>query len=227
MPGLGALAAASRVAVAVRATWGKRRNRPVGASLLQPPARRALPTPPCPACPGCRCFPRPQGSAKIGMLMAFGGAVGASLAPLISLAADVDPALVLSAALVTVAIFGTFTFIAMLTSDRPMLYLGGMLMSALGWMFFAGMINTLLGARTLFMTVELFFGLFIFCGFVIFDTQVLLARADEKLAAGGRLTTDDAATAAVRLFLDAVNIFVRVLIILIRNSQKKERKERK
>ncbi|KAA0154144.1 hypothetical protein FNF29_02764 [Cafeteria roenbergensis] len=167
------------------------------------------------------------GSAKIGMLMAFGGAVGASLAPLISLAADVDPALVLSAALVTVAIFGTFTFIAMLTSDRPMLYLGGMLMSALGWMFFAGMINTLLGARTLFMTVELFFGLFIFCGFVIFDTQVLLARADEKLAAGGRLTTDDAATAAVRLFLDAVNIFVRVLIILIRNSQKKERKERK
>lgn len=161
------------------------------------------------------------------MLMAFGGAIGASLAPLISLAVDVDPALVLSAAMVTVAIFGTFTFIAMLTSDRPMLYIGSMLMSALGWMFFAGMVNTLLGSNTLFMTVEVFFGLFIFCGFVIFDTQILIARAEEKLAFGGALNTDDAATAAVRLFLDAVNIFVRVLIILMRNSQKKERKERR
>ena len=59
-----------------------------------------------------------------------------------------------------------------------------------------------------------------FLGYVVFDTQVML----ESVIMGNR----DYIWQAMELFIDLVAIFVRVLIILLRNHEKKgdDRKRR-
>lgn len=168
-----------------------------------------------------------QGTSKVGWFVAFAATIGASLAPLINLAMDIDPTAVLNAVLLTVVVFGTFSFIAAVSSDRPMLWLGGTLISALNWMLLAGFVNMFLRSSWLFMSVEVYGGLILFCGFVVFDTQLLIARASAAVAAGAELGIDEAVNAALHLFMDAVNIFVRILIILLRNAQNNKKKERK
>jgi len=157
--------------------------------------------------------------------MGFSAVVGASLAPLINLAMVVDPTIIVTAALLTAVVFATFSAIATLSPNRSLLYIGGTLSSVLGWLAIASLINIFVRSPLL-LRAEVFIGLFVFCGFVAFDTQLLLARATDKVSSGVRLTIDDAVHAAVHLFMDLVNLFVRILIILLQNS-KKEKKERR
>ncbi len=53
---------------------------------------------------------------------------------------------------------------------------------------------------------ELYFGLFLFCGFILFDTQLIV----EKYNSGNT----DYIWHSIDLFLDFVNIFRRLLVIL-------------
>ena len=53
---------------------------------------------------------------------------------------------------------------------------------------------------------ELYFGLLLFCGFVLFDTQLIVEKFN--------LGNDDFIWHSLDLFLDFVNIFRRLLIIL-------------
>lgn len=56
------------------------------------------------------------------------------------------------------------------------------------------------------MQFELYFGLILFCGFILFDTQLIV----EKFKSGN----NDFIWHSVDLFLDFVNIFRRLLVIL-------------
>jgi FtsH-binding integral membrane protein len=66
--------------------------------------------------------------------------------------------------------------------------------------------------------IELYAGLLIFCGYVMYDTQVIVERAvrGEK----------DYVKHALDLFVDFVAIFVRLMVILAQNEQKREKRER-
>lgn len=68
--------------------------------------------------------------------------------------------------------------------------------------------------------LNLYLGLLVFCGYVVFDTQIIIEKASAHAYTGG---SSDVLGDATSLLIDFVGIFVRLLIILAKNS-KKERK---
>ncbi len=140
------------------------------------------------------------------------------LGPLVESVLDINPSIVLSAFLGTVVIFACFSLAAIYAERRSMLYLGGILGSALSLMTFFGLMNIFFRS-TLIFNFQLYFGLLVFVGYVCFDTQLII----EKASVGDL----DVQRNALDLFLDFVAIFVRILIILANNNKKKNENKRR
>eukprot|EP01041_Mallomonas_annulata_P004319 gene4320-8589_t len=155
---------------------------------------------------------------RLSMLCAFGFLKGTSIGELVHVAIHVDPSIVVTALLGTVAVFSSFSMAALVAKRRSYFFLSGFLGSA-------GMLLGLLGLANMFMwsvqiyLVQLYMGLLLFSGFVIFDTQMIIEKAHQ----GSR----DFAGHASELFIDFVAIFIRLIIILMRNSQKREENDRR
>jgi len=149
--------------------------------------------------------PKQEVSKRLGILLGFSFLEGISLAPLIKHFLDVDPSIVTSAFLGTVCIFGCFSASAYFAQRRSYLFLGGFLGSALSMMLFLSFMNIFFRSIAIFNGL-LYVGLLVFCGFVVFDTQLII----EKAAMGQK----DFIWDSLELFLDFINIFVRLLIIL-------------
>lgn len=152
---------------------------------------------------------------RMGFLTAFAFFSGMSLGPLLDMAMRIEPSIVPTAFLGTSVIFICFTLASLLSSDRKFLYLGGFLMSGLSWMLMLSLLNIFMGS-TLIYNINLYGGLVIMCGFVLYDTQLIV----EKRRRGDQ----DYIWHCVDLFIDFINIFRRLLIIL---SQKEESKKRR
>eukprot|EP00499_Haloplacidia_sp_CaronLabIsolate_P008619 CAMPEP_0196773808 /NCGR_PEP_ID=MMETSP1104-20130614/2994_1 /TAXON_ID=33652 /ORGANISM="Cafeteria sp., Strain Caron Lab Isolate" /LENGTH=235 /DNA_ID=CAMNT_0042143959 /DNA_START=30 /DNA_END=737 /DNA_ORIENTATION=- len=151
---------------------------------------------------------------RLALLAAFGFLHGLGLGGLVEVALDIDPSIVMTAFLGTVVIFGSFSLAALYAKRRSALYLGALLSSAVGVMCLISLFNLFFRSEMAF-NVILYGGLIVFCGYVMFDTQLIV----EKASAGDQ----DVAWHALELFIDFAAIFVRLLIILSKNS-KKERK---
>ena len=75
-------------------------------------------------------------------------------------------------------------------------------------------IISLFGVGTSFaFNLNLYLGLFVFMGYVVFDTQVMVVRAENGVK--------DPVKDSVQLFVDFVAIFVRILIILMKDNKKR------
>lgn len=145
---------------------------------------------------------------RLGLLCGFGFFEGLSIAPLLSFAAFVDPSLIVTAFLGSVAVFSCFAASAVVAKRRSYLYLGGILGSAVTVMLVLSLMNLFFRSVTFYL-VELYGGLLIFSGYVVFDTQMILEKAENG--------SNDVVGHAATLFVDFVAIFVRILIILLRN----------
>ncbi|KAJ7011329.1 hypothetical protein NC653_001684 [Populus alba x Populus x berolinensis] len=80
---------------------------------------------------------------RVGLLMATALLQGASIGPLIDLAIQIDPSVLITAFVGTAVAFGCFSVAAMLARRREYLYLGGLLSSGLSillWLHFASSI---------------------------------------------------------------------------------------
>jgi len=146
---------------------------------------------------------------RIPRLLLFGFFQGASVGSLVELALAVSPIIVLQAFVVTVLVFMTFAVVATLSERRSLLYLYGILGSAMSWLMLASFANFFLGSSALF-GAEIYLGLALFVGYVCADSQMIIERAD--------MGDTDFVRHALELFLDFVAIFVRVLVILIRSK---------
>ena len=156
-------------------------------------------------------------NARLGMLLAFGAAQGISLAPLFGtlVALELSP-VIFNALFGTLLIFGCFSAAVLVAPSRRYLLLGGILSSTLACMFWIGLASRLIGYNG-FLGFELILGLFVFSGYVAFDTQLIIEKAE-------RARYLDSTGDAVELFLDFAAIFVRILVMLL---QKEERREKR
>ena len=149
---------------------------------------------------------------RTAMLCGFGFLKGASIGPLMSALIFIDPAIIMTALMGTITIFICFSLSALVAKRSSYLYLGGILSSALSLMFFLSLANMFFGSVHLY-NLQLYGGLMVFSGFVIFDTQLVL----EKTIMGDR----DFAGHAANLFVDFVAIFIRLAIIIAKMNEKK------
>jgi FtsH-binding integral membrane protein len=144
---------------------------------------------------------------------------GASVGPLIDLAIEIDPSVLISAFVGTALAFGCFSAAAMLAKRREYLYLGGLLSSGLSMVMWLHFASFLFGGSTTFFKFELYFGLLVFVGYMVVDTQEIIERA--------HLGDLDYVKHALTLFTDFVAVFVRILIIMLKNSSEKTEKKKK
>lgn len=152
-------------------------------------------------------------------LLIFGFFQGASVGSLVELALAVNPEIVLWAFVATTTIFACFALGATLSKRRSFFYLSSLLASAMSWLLMATVLNWFLKSEGLF-NVELWGGLVVFIGYVVFDTQLII----EKASSGDR----NYVRHAFDLFLDLAAIFVRVLVILLkREGTSREEENRK
>eukprot|EP01128_Nolandella_sp_AFSM9_P010958 TRINITY_DN7673_c0_g1_i1.p1 TRINITY_DN7673_c0_g1~~TRINITY_DN7673_c0_g1_i1.p1 ORF type:complete len:265 (+),score=87.88 TRINITY_DN7673_c0_g1_i1:64-795(+) len=149
---------------------------------------------------------------RIGLLSAFGFVQGASIGPLIALVLGMNGGqeIIMTAFASTVVIFGCFSAAALTSTRRSYLYLSGAISSGLSTLLVLGLMN-LWFRSPLVDSVRLYLGLIVFVGFILFDTQLIV----EKASLGDR----DFVSHSLTLFLDAINLFVKLLRLMAKKKK--------
>ncbi|XP_057479070.1 bax inhibitor 1-like [Actinidia eriantha] len=160
-----------------------------------------------------------QEQKRVALLMAAALFQGASIGPLIDLAIRIDPSILVSAFVGCGVAFGCFSVAAMLARRREYLYLGGLLSSGLSILFWLHFASSIFGGSAALFKFELYFGLLVFVGYIVVDTQDIIEKA--------HLGDLDYVKHALTLFTDFAAVFVRILIIMLKNSEEKENKKKK
>ncbi|KAF8412928.1 hypothetical protein HHK36_000900 [Tetracentron sinense] len=156
---------------------------------------------------------------RVALLMAAALFQGASVGPLIDLVIKIDPSILISAFVGTAVAFGCFSAAAMLARRREYLYLGGLLSSGISILFWLHFASSIFGGSTAIFKFELYFGLLVFVGYMVVDTQDIIEKA--------HLGDLDYVKHALTLFTDFAAVFVRILIIMLKNASEKDEKERR
>lgn len=155
-------------------------------------------------------------TVKYSLFLGFGFLQGLSVGPLCARALHVDPSILITALVATTCIFICFSLAALYAEKRSYLYLGGGLASWTLVLSLMGLLNIFLRFEFLF-NLQLAIGLLIFIGYVVYDTQMIILKAET----GDR----NHLRHAFELFVDFVAIFVRILIILLKNAEKKKSRD--
>merc|ERR1719410_3201061 len=95
--------------------------------------------------------------------------------------------------------------------DGKYLYLGGTLMSGLSTLMWLGFANIFFRSQLLFQA-HIWIGLAVFCGFIMFDTQMIIRKAKNG--------DKDFIAHSLDLFIDFVQVFRKVLILLMQKVRK-------
>uniref|UniRef100_A0A0D6QXY3 Bax inhibitor 1 n=1 Tax=Araucaria cunninghamii TaxID=56994 RepID=A0A0D6QXY3_ARACU len=158
-------------------------------------------------------------SKRVKLLMAAAACQGASIGPLVELVISIDPSILGTAFVGTGLAFGCFSGAAILARRREFLFIGGLLASGLSILLWLNFASAIFGGSTAVYMFEVYFGLLVFLGYIIFDTQMIIERADHG--------DYDYVKHSLELFTDLAAVFVRVVAIMARNSAAKSEKEKK
>lgn len=132
--------------------------------------------------------------------------MGGMMGPLIHMIVIVDMSILVIASTITALMFAVLTAIAFKSPPGKFLYLEGFLATGLMSLVIIGIMNMFMVNETL-MLVNVYFGLMIFTGYVMYDTSLMIERI--------RNGKTDLMEHALNLFLDVLNIFIRILHIVI------------
>ncbi|KAH7342314.1 inhibitor of apoptosis-promoting Bax1-domain-containing protein [Rhexocercosporidium sp. MPI-PUGE-AT-0058] len=158
---------------------------------------------------------------KYGLWTGFNVTQGALLAPLLFMA---PPALIARAGLYTVAMMGSISFVGATAKQEKYLYLGGPLLAGVALVAVSGFAPLVLPAtavRSLAFSenIWLYGGLAVFGGFTLYDVQKILMHA--RMAERG-LMAKDPVNESISLELDFLNIFIRMVQILMMQQGRKK-----
>uniref|UniRef100_A0A1B6DQD0 Bax inhibitor 1 n=1 Tax=Clastoptera arizonana TaxID=38151 RepID=A0A1B6DQD0_9HEMI len=155
---------------------------------------------------------------RVGLLLGFAFCSGLGMGPLISIAIAINPSIIVTALTCTSLIFVSFSIASMTANRGYWLFLGGTLMTLLSTIILLSFANIFFASQLVFQ-VNLYIGLAVMCGFVLYDTQMII----EKRRNGDK----DFVTHSVDLFIDLIGIFKRILIILMEKEAEKSRDKKK
>lgn len=150
---------------------------------------------------------------RISFLLGFAFFSGMGMGPLLEMAVSINPQIIVSAFICTSVVFACFSMAALTAERGRWLYLGGTLMTMLSALLMLSLANLLLGSKLVFQ-VYLYLGLILMCGFVLYDTQLII----EKRRNGDK----DFVAHSVDLFIDFIGIFRRLVIILADKENRKQ-----
>ncbi|TAQ91625.1 Peptide-methionine (S)-oxide reductase [Chlorociboria aeruginascens] len=158
---------------------------------------------------------------KYGLWTAFNVTQAAFIAPLLFMA---PPAIIGRAALYTVAMMASISFVGATAKQEKYLYLGGPLLAGVAIVAVSGFAPLILPAtavRTLAFTenIWLYGGLAVFGGFTLYDVQKILMHA--RMAEQG-LIQKDSVNESISLELDFLNIFIRMVQILMLQQNRRK-----
>jgi FtsH-binding integral membrane protein len=154
----------------------------------------------------------------MGFLAALAFQMGFLVGPAMHVLVEIHPQLVIQALLYTGASFTSFSLISLLSKRRSFLFLGGIIMTMLQAMFLYRIMGWLTGYGTFGLTY-LMFGLLIACLYIIYDTQIIVERAERG--------DKDVPTHTMMLFVDLFELFIRILQILIKLNEDKDNDRRR
>ncbi|KAL0100342.1 hypothetical protein PUN28_019599 [Cardiocondyla obscurior] len=155
---------------------------------------------------------------RLSYLLGFAFLSGLGLGPLLELVVSIDPSIVMTALVGTTVVFISFSISALLAPRGRWLYLGGTLMSILNVMILFSFANLFLRSTFIYQA-HLYIGLFVICGFIIYDTQLII----EKFDMGSR----DFIMHSLDLFIDFIGVFRHLLVILTQKELSKDSRKRK
>uniref|UniRef100_A0A8D0XGU4 Transmembrane BAX inhibitor motif containing 6 n=1 Tax=Sus scrofa TaxID=9823 RepID=A0A8D0XGU4_PIG len=138
---------------------------------------------------------------RLGLLAGFAFLTGVGLGPALDLCIAINPRNGLNG--IALPCFG-------FSQDGFLLSLTGILMSAMSLMVLSSLGNLFFGSIWLFQA-NLYVGLVVMCGFVLFDTQLIIEKAENG--------DKDYIWHCVDLFLDFVTLFRKLMMILAMNEK--------
>ncbi|KAH8682009.1 growth hormone-inducible transmembrane protein [Xylariales sp. PMI_506] len=158
---------------------------------------------------------------KYALWTAFNATQAAFIAPLIAFAPG---ALIARAGLYTVAMMGAISFVGATAKQEKYLYIGGPLLAGAAIVAVSGLAPLVIPAtaiRTLAFTenIWLYGGLAVFGGFTLYDVQKILYHA--RLAERGVIKRDPV-NESISLELDFLNIFIRMVQILMMQQNRRK-----
>ena len=115
------------------------------------------------------CMNRKNKLLRISLIFGFGILQGIVLGPMIETAIDIDPNIVRSAFLITICVFASFSAMSLMSKRREWLYLGSILNSFCLFLLFMSFFR----GSAFYYHISLYGGLFLFCGYILYDTQVI------------------------------------------------------
>lgn len=125
--------------------------------------------------------------------------------------------------LITQAFFLTSVIVVGLTmytlqSTKDFQWLGGVLYSGLMISFVAGFLHIFFG-NSVTETLISMFGAFLFSGYIIYDTQVIMKS----------LSPDEYVIGVLNLYLDIINLFIKIVKILnsLKSDEEQQKKKRR
>jgi len=157
-------------------------------------------------------------SSRLALLLGFGFFSGLGTGPLLEMAIMINPGIIPNAFMLSAIIFACFSGAALYAPDGSYLYLGGSLLSGLSTLFWLGFLNLFFQSQLLFQ-VYLWGGLLLFCGFIMWDTQMII----EKHRRGDR----DFIKHSLELFIDFMQVFRKVIILLMQKENGDNKKKRR